>query len=236
MSEISLKDLFLLNLKDHPYVMLDISESKKDLEAIHTQFDQTVPNGDWSIVQSQLLEHIEKLLDVPLNSILVNGWNKLREVRIVIEQQKKSGKQTPKFVQLYDHKITSTHKPKLQFLMNQDIVQTFPFDIELQLKISALELEIREGMIQKIMAGQCAGEGAISYMGAKLHEQKFLKFSLPGKVNLNPKRNKQHTLDSGSAESLTTITIQAPSKSWLLYLAVGLLLLIAAFLSWWLLY
>ncbi len=234
MSEITLKHLFQLNLKDHPYVLLENSESKTDLDTIHERVKKLAPDGDFGGIQGQLLEHIESLMDVPLSTILVNGWNKLREIRLVIEQQKKSGKKTPQIVKIYDHKLKSNHTPKLQIYMNESLIGTLPLSIDLQLKISALELEIQEGAIRKIMMGRCAGDGTISYLGAKLHEQKFLKFSLPGKVSIHSVSNeKTHNIDLGIIENtMSEAALKPRSKGWIIYIILGLVFLVAAFLFW----
>lgn len=209
-------------------------EAKQSLNEIRDRIKAELPRGDWGRIQEQLISHLETLLDIPLGEILVGSWNKMREVRKIINQQMTSGSDKLDKVELYQHKIKSEHHPKLQVLLNGHEIQSIDLTVDLEFKLKAVVLEIRYGKIQKLASGSCTLTGKIKYMGAIIHDKTIVNKQLPGNIRLqSDEKQASQQIELNEPIDTAQLVQQKPKRTrWFLLIGFGVICLLAGFLYW----
>ena len=137
----------------------------------------------WQIVRTQVPGCITKLLDIDGVGILVEAWNKARELR----RYRDPAKYPPEdvvVVPLTKHKVESKHHPYLELSVDGKALGRLPFEIDLALTLEGVELTIQGGRIKKIKTGRTLGVGTLKCGGAVLHSIDRRLASLPGVIDL----------------------------------------------------
>ena len=140
----------------------------------------------WPMVPKAIAGQLSTLLDIGLPDILIGGWNKAYALR---QQLQKSAKTPGKemFLQLKEHKITSTHAPYLALIKNGKEVARLPFSISVELVLQGAVLRILDGEIREIQTGQIKAKGSVRCGGALLIEKEFEPIKVPGTMEVGAK-------------------------------------------------
>ena len=137
----------------------------------------------WKAVRHQLPEELPKLLDVDGAKLLVEAWNKSRELRKYADETKYPPDEVV-LVALTKNKVDTSLKPYLQLVVNGEPAGQLHFAVDLSLTFEGAELTITGGRIKKIRPGTCTGSGALKCEGAVLHSIDKKLLTLPGEVDL----------------------------------------------------
>ena len=152
----------LEDCKDAPPLAQAISEAAKGF-----------PSACWDDVQGGCRREVDKLLDLSVERVLFDGWMKLERFKKSVADSK-ARPEDAFFQDLDDHKIASTHKPRIELRYGAVKVADLDFEMELALKIKGVRLEIRGGKVVRATAGVCAASAKLS-----LHEHVLLERSTP---------------------------------------------------------
>jgi len=119
------------------------------------------------------------LLGIGLTDILFGAWNKSYALR---QQLQRSAKTPDKdiFLQLVEHKITSTHEPYVALLKNGQEVGRLTFSISVELELQGAVLRIRDGVVCEVQTGQIKAKGSVKLGGATLIEKQLAPINVPG--------------------------------------------------------
>jgi hypothetical protein len=133
----------------------------------------------WRLMPEALAEQLTVLLNVPLPHILRGAWNKGYALR---QQLQKSAKTPDKdfFLQLVEHKVTSTHEPYVALLRNGQEVGRLTFTISVELVLQGAVLRIRDGQVREVQTGQIKGKGTVKLYGATVIEKELAPLNVPG--------------------------------------------------------
>jgi len=133
-------------------------------------------------VFSDLMATLYQALGLPLEDILRSAWSSLIELQEYRDAKRHPPEETSQ-VRFGKHRVTSTHHPKVELLLNDSAVATLTFDVQLTLNIAATTLLVRAGRIWQARGCEFQGEAALSYRGFSLMKRKTASVALPGAID-----------------------------------------------------
>ena len=137
----------------------------------------------WKMVQGNMDQHLARLLDIDVVRLLVDGWNKARELRKYRDESAYPPDEVI-VVALSKHKLESQHKPHLELVVADRPVGRLHFQIDLTLNIDGAQLTIQGGRIMRIATGKTSGTGTIRCEGVIVGQKEAKLGALPGKIDL----------------------------------------------------
>ncbi len=137
----------------------------------------------WKMVQGNMDQHLARLLDIDVVRLLVDGWNKARELRKYRDEAAYPPDEVI-VVALSKHKLESQHKPHLELVVADRPVGRLHFQIDLALNIDGAQLTIQGGRIMRIATGKTSGTGTIRCEGVIVGQKEAKLGALPGKIDL----------------------------------------------------
>src|SRR5262245_51792485 len=135
------------------------------------------------LMSSGLAHHLTSMLDqIELGGILVGAWNKAFAVRQQLEKSAKSpGKEL--FLQLAEHKVTSTHKPYIALMKDGHELGRVPFNVIVEFTLQGAVLRLLDGEIKDIQTGRIVkGKGTIKCGELLLLEKEFKRIDVPATI------------------------------------------------------
>ena len=137
----------------------------------------------WKMVQGNMDQHLARLLDIDVVRLLVDGWNKARELRKYRDESAYPPDEVI-VVALSKHKLESQHKPHLELVVADRPVGRLHFQIDLALNIDGAQLTIQGGRIMRIATGKTSGTGTIRCEGVIVGQKEAKLGALPGAIGL----------------------------------------------------
>jgi len=137
----------------------------------------------WKMVQGNMDQHLARLLDIDVVRLLVDGWNKARELRKYRDESAYPPDEVI-VVALSKHKLESQHKPHLELVVADRPVGRLHFQIDLVLNIDGAQLTIQGGRIMRIATGKTSGTGTIRCQGVIVGQKEAKLGALQGKIDL----------------------------------------------------
>ena len=133
-------------------------------------------------VTGDLLAALYQALDLPLEEILRSAWGSLVELQEYRDTKRHPPEETSS-VRFGKHRVTSTHHPKVELLLNERRIAALTFDLQLTLNIAATTLLVRAGHIWQARGCELQGEAALSYRGFSLLKKKSGTIALPAAID-----------------------------------------------------
>lgn len=127
-----------------------------------------------------LAARIPDLLRLDLGVILVGGWQKMTELRRYTDRKKYPPDETV-LVEITRHTVTSTHKPKLDIVIDGVKVDTVPFELKLTIIIDGAVLTIRDGRILAVSPGATKAGAEFKCEGYTIVKRESAPVRVPGK-------------------------------------------------------
>ena len=137
----------------------------------------------WKMVQGNLGQHFGRVLDIDLVGVLVEGWNKSRELRKYRDAEAYPPDEVV-VAALSKHRLESKHTPHLELVVADRPIGKLHFQIDLALVLESVQLTIRAGRIMRIATGKTSGTGTIRCEGAIVGQKEQKLGSLPGQIDL----------------------------------------------------
>jgi hypothetical protein len=137
----------------------------------------------WKMAQGNLNQHLARMLDIDVIGLLVDGWNKSRELRKYRDEAAYPPDEVV-VVALSKHKLESQHKPHLELVVADRPVGRVSFQIDLALAIDGAQLTIQGGRIKRIATGKTSGTGTIRCEGVIVGQKEQKLGTLPGTIDL----------------------------------------------------
>jgi hypothetical protein len=152
-------------------------------EAI-SQAAQKFPSACWDDVEGGCRREVDKLMDLSVEKVLFDGWMKLERFKKCVEESK-ARPDDAFFQDLDDHKIASTHKPRIELRYGAVKIADLDFEMELALKVKGVRLEVRGGKLVRATAGVFAASAKLSLHDQVLVEKGTPEFSAPTKIRFS---------------------------------------------------
>ncbi|MBO9557132.1 MAG: hypothetical protein J7515_00920 [Caulobacter sp.] len=160
---------------------LEVCKDAPPLTQAISEAAHKFPSTCWDDVEKGCRDEVGKLLDLSVERVLFDGWMKLERFKKCVEESK--ARPSDAFYQdLDDHKIASTHKPRIELRYGTVKVADLDFEIELALKIKGVRLEVRGGKVVCATAGVFAASAKLSLHDEVLLEKGTPEFSAPAKI------------------------------------------------------
>jgi hypothetical protein len=137
----------------------------------------------WTMVQGNLGRHFGRVLDIDLVGVLVDGWNKSRELRKYRDTEAYPPDEVV-VAALSKHRLESKHTPHLELVVADRTIGKLHFQIDLALVLESVQLTIQAGRIMRIATGKTSGTGTIRCEGAIVGQKEQKLGSLPGQIDL----------------------------------------------------
>ena len=158
-------------------------ESHKGVMELRRQLEKARLPGGWAGLRNKMLVEAGGLLDIRLLDVMRWAWKKGLELEAYRDTERYWPDKTFR-VPLVEHKITSNHTPHVDIRMNDQKVGSIDFAVNIEIAIKAMALEIQNGRIKKIHAGDCKAEGRFLCEGVLLAERESKPLDLPGTIDL----------------------------------------------------
>jgi hypothetical protein len=134
-----------------------------------------------------LARNLKSLLQIDLSDIFVTAWNKSGTLRQHLEKSAHApGKEI--FLQLAEHKITSTHRPHVALMKDGAEIGRVAFEAAIELVLQGAVLRLLDGAIQDVQTGRIKGKGSIKCFGAIIVEKEIPSTAIPGTLKISGTR------------------------------------------------
>jgi hypothetical protein len=158
-------------------------ESGKGVMDLRRPLEEARLPGGWAGLRDKILAEAGGLLDIRLQDVMCWAWKKGRELEAYRDTERYPPDKTFS-VPLVEHKITSTHTPRVDIRMNDKKVGSIHFAVTIEIAIKAMTLEIQNARIKKIHAGDCKAKGRFLCEGVLVAERESKPLDLPGTIDL----------------------------------------------------
>ena len=121
--------------------------------------------ADWVASRPEVVAKIAELLDFEVPPLLMRFWESAEEIRTALEESREKPKD-PVYVGLAEHTAAGTLNPVIEVRIGQEpAVKTFEvrFTLDLECKLTGIELRLRDGEIRGIELGVCEVKGTLKY-------------------------------------------------------------------------
>lgn len=148
------------------------------------KFASWMASTHWPQLSGQVADHLLGFLEENVVGIFAGAWSKYAELRKAARETLDDTASTVN-VALADHDFTWSIKPEIDVLLNGAKVASIPFTIELACAVSALELSLRNGAVNRVSSGKCSCKAQIRCAdSAPIWERPLAGVDLPGEIHL----------------------------------------------------
>lgn len=135
-----------------------------------------------AVVAQELATATDRLLSLNLADIAAGGWKKYQ----ALTEAARSTRDRPnarKSVTLVTHLIESSHRPKVELLVNDVSMTLIEIGLQLTFTMAGVRAIVEQGRLTKIESGSCTVAGSIAIQQVEL-TKKEREFDVPGVVRL----------------------------------------------------
>ncbi len=117
------------------------------------------------------------LLDIDLAGLVTAGWRKHAALTAAAERTL-AAPGSSEVVELAAHRITSTHRPSVELLINEVHAATIRFELRIEFAVQALAVTVRNGHVVSLHSGACDVTATLTAEGRQLVTRRA-HFELP---------------------------------------------------------
>jgi hypothetical protein len=132
-----------------------------------------------SISSAALVGAVAALLDLPLMDIIVRAWNEGKLFRKYLDPEHYDPEEVIS-IKLKKHKVSSTHRPKIDVELNGRTIDTIDFELDIMLALDGIILDVQDGKVRKVRAGRVKGECTIKCENLIVFRRETEAMDLPG--------------------------------------------------------
>lgn len=136
-------------------------------------------------VEDEIATVAEGMLDFDLGSVLVSGWRKYTELTCAAERTL-AEPGSEEVVILAAHKVSSTHHPSVELLVDGVTVETFVFDLTVEFDLTGVVAVVRRGELVALRGGECIITATLTFEKIPLVPPQKRKIDLAIVVPLHP--------------------------------------------------
>ncbi len=136
-------------------------------------------------VEDEIATVADGLLDFDLGNVLVSGWRKYTELTCAAERTL-AVPGSEEVVILAAHKVSSTHHPSVELLVDGVKVETFVFELTVEFALTGVVAVVRRGELVALRGGACVITATLTFEGVPLVPQQKRSIDLAIVVPLRP--------------------------------------------------
>lgn len=174
---ITLSELFALRAEPSP----GPGPEQDWRDQLGARLDEELKGVKWPTALPDLAKKLGELLDLPLPTFFLDAWKQLEELQVALKET--SGKTNEsRSVKIGQHSIESTFEPSIQVRLWKvmPLPKELKFPVKLEATFRALELQIKNGAIARIIGGECDIAGTLSLGSTPIAKKKFGSIRLDG--------------------------------------------------------
>ena len=145
---------------------------------------------------------LQSAFSIDLGRVLVEGWTKTEAVKRALEATKKDAA-AEALVPLATHRMSTRQAPSVDLMPEGLPTINLPFELELAMILSGIELTIKGGKVVNIASGTLTGEAIIRFKLVEILKKTLKPFNLVGRKPMQPSQE-QH--DVAAAERVSQDT------------------------------
>ena len=126
-----------------------------------------LPESGRAAVSGEVASAVEGLLDFDLGDLLLSGWCKHAEVRAAARRTA-AAPGSAEVVALATHRVTSTHEPAVDLLVNGATVATVQLELRIEFLLKGIVVTVREGRLAAVRPGTCEVTATLEAEGRRL--------------------------------------------------------------------
>jgi hypothetical protein len=169
--------VFLLGDTTDTVELLTRSLSEQGLSPFTTQGLRNLSSSALQAVNHEIATVADGLLDLDLGDILMSGWRKYTDLTKAAERTLASPG-SEEIVVLATHRVSSTHHPSVELLVDGVTVHTFAFELTVVFDLTGVAAVIRQGGLVALRGGECVITATLTL------ERTPLELSRKGRVDL----------------------------------------------------
>ena len=120
-----------------------------------------------TVVQRELASAVTGLLNQDVGGVLMSGWRKHRAL-LAAAHATRADPSAREVVQLATHRVSTTHRPYVDVVVNGVTVTAVHFDVELALDVEAVVGTVHRARLIDIHSGQCVASANLACGGRTL--------------------------------------------------------------------
>ena len=160
--------------------------SKKHM-AVTTGGTATLAAFGLRAMSGALARNLKSLLQIDVTDVFLTAWNKSATLRQYLEKSARTpGKEI--FLQLAEHKITSTHRPHVALMKDGAEIGRVEFEASIELVLQGAVLRLLDGAIQDVQTGRVKGKGTVKCLGAIIVQKEIEQTAIPGTLKITGSR------------------------------------------------
>ncbi|HET8988615.1 MAG TPA: hypothetical protein VFN43_08910 [Humibacillus sp.] len=133
-------------------------------------------------VGGQIASIGHELLDMGLDTIILEGWRKFADLHEAAQRTRAAGGSS-EVLDLASHSITSKHEPRVELRLDDIPIATVEFALSLTFVLKAAVATVRDGRLIALHSGVCDVEGKLE-VGDKQLAKRSGHFQLPMMMRL----------------------------------------------------
>ena len=120
-----------------------------------------------SAVGEEAAAALHGLLDLDLGDLVLAGWRKHADLRAAARRTA-AVPGSAEVVELATHRVTSTHTPSVDLLVDGARVTTLHFELVMEFLVKALVATVRQGRLMAFRVGSCDVTASLALEGSRL--------------------------------------------------------------------
>jgi len=134
------------------------------------------------ISSAAFIAAIGGILKVPLLDIIVRAWNEGKLFQKYLDPQHYDPEEVIS-ITLRKHEVSSTHKPRIDVVLNGQTIDSIDFDLDITLALDGVILQVQGGAIRQVKTGQIKGKATLKCENLIVFERETEAMDLPGTLN-----------------------------------------------------
>ncbi|MGH3772577.1 MAG: hypothetical protein ACRDRW_14470 [Pseudonocardiaceae bacterium] len=153
------------------------SLSEQGLSPFTIQGLRNLSGSALQAVNHEIATVADGLLNLDLGEVLMSGWRKYTDLATAAERTLASPG-SEEVVVLATHRVSSTHRPSVDLLVDGVKVHTFVFELTVVFDLNAVTAVLRQGALVALRGGECVITATLTLQGTPL------ELSRKGRIDL----------------------------------------------------
>ncbi|MGH3719994.1 MAG: hypothetical protein ACRDRI_14370 [Pseudonocardiaceae bacterium] len=159
--------VFLLGDTTDTVAVLARSLSERGLSPFTIQGLRNLSGSAMQAVHHEIATVADGLLDLHLEGVLMSGWRKYTDL-VKAAERTFASPSSEEVVVLATHRVSSTHRPSVDLLVDGVKVHTFVFELTVVFDLNGVTAVLRQGALVALRGGECVITATLTLEGTPL--------------------------------------------------------------------
>jgi hypothetical protein len=151
--------------EDHVEALVEALGEQHTLRSIAAV--QHLSHACWQAAEGEIASVARGLLDLDLGDLVLAGWRKYADL-IAAAKRTLADPDTPEVMELASHRVTSTHHPSVDLLLDDVRVASVRFELTVEFLLKGLVTTMRAGRLVAVSGGSCDVTATLAAEGSQL--------------------------------------------------------------------